>query len=30
MSLVTEHLQRHDKAFDVLPHPPVFLARLLG
>jgi Ala-tRNA(Pro) deacylase len=23
MSLVTEHLQRHNKAFEVLPHPPV-------
>ena len=23
MSLVTEHLQRHHKAFEVLPHPPV-------
>jgi Ala-tRNA(Pro) deacylase len=23
MSLITEHLQRHHKAFEVLPHPPV-------
>ncbi len=26
MSLVTEHLQQHHKAFEVLPHPPVLSA----
>jgi len=34
MSLVTEHLQRHDKAFEVLPHPPALSAideaRIIG
>ena len=34
VSLVTEHLQRHDKAFVVLPHPPAMNsideARVIG